>query len=819
MKLTLGENNVLLRDDRLMKEYGINEESFISMSRSSSANINASGDNDFKEDESSVASSQEVDKEIQIYTAFLSNNTPGCLLTVDHNTTVEGLKALIMSKYPEYTAELQRIFLNGTNLKDDDTLRHYNIDDGHNLFVMLKDSEPDLIPDVPGRMLLYVSYEGSIHTIYTDKNATTKELKALVWEKTNVIPAYQRLNFNGEDLASPAQRLSDCLGVGITAESLIYLFRRREGEHEPGYSLEMTPGMNPDLSMIQNGGNPEDTMTIYLMNTADDSDVGMPHTVKKDAPLREMFHEYASRRGMSRAGLEFHYEDYGDLTPDCELSAEALGIENGKTIMVVSPPSMPVMPQSVSHEIDLTFTGEGTAITLILGLGLGSNSGDVTARIIKDTTSLGLLFGMFAEKQGVEGNELLYLHNGKYYSDKSDKTAAECGMEDGDVITVLRRSRVEQKARAAIAKFIKSRVRLRRSQRIVAEERRARKVVDDFVWSYITSKRRQKLKDSATRVQKVIRGYEARKIHGQEVETILSEFRRFTSVWKPAVKLAAELASASPQSLSGWAFVRDGFNMKKTEEFDEDGNLAETDEKLNKALAGALAESHNDSEDDTTDEEVDSDEDDKPENNKMMGTNNEIPKIDWSQFQVTHHVCRFLKRGDKAYREIFVKKMKQLAKGERSHKLQKPLQGCQSVIYETYLENKSGWRILWTEEGAQLVIWFVTQHKNVSRLSKLIDDAKNRAARQQIPASLISEMENGDASSQEEKMQVKLDPIGNVPLKLYDIDDVDEIIDESWTPQMHLTQEERNVVEAKGTILLLGRSVYNFNRLLISTAL
>ena len=37
--------------------------------------------------------------------------------------------------------------------------------------------------------------------------------------------------------------------------------------------------------------------------------------------------------------------------------------------------------------------------------------------------------------------------------------------------------------------------------------------------------------------------------------------------------------------------------------------------------------------------------------------------------------------------------------------------------------------------------------------------------------------------------------------------DVDDIIDESWTPQMHLTQEERNVVEAKGTILLLGRSV------------
>jgi len=45
-------------------------------------------------------------------------------------------------------------------------------------------------------------------------------------------------------------------------------------------------------------------------------------------------------------------------------------------------------------------------------------------------------------------------------------------------------------------------------------------------------------------------------------------------------------------------------------------------------------------------------------------------------------------------------------------------------------------------------------------------------------------------------------------LKLYDVsfDNLNDITKKSWTPQMHLTEEERKVVEAKGTVLLLGRS-------------
>lgn len=44
--------------------------------------------------------------------------------------------------------------------------------------------------------------------------------------------------------------------------------------------------------------------------------------------------------------------------------------------------------------------------------------------------------------------------------------------------------------------------------------------------------------------------------------------------------------------------------------------------------------------------------------------------------------------------------------------------------------------------------------------------------------------------------------------KLYDVnfENIDDIATTSWTPQMSLTDEELKVVEAKGTVLLLGRS-------------
>ena len=76
-----------------------------------------------------------------------------------------------------------------------------------------------------------------------------------------------------------------------------------------------------------------------------------------------------------------------------------------------------------------------------------------------------------------------------------------------------------------------------------------------------------------------------------------------------------------------------------------------------------------------------------------------------------------------------------------------------------------------------------------------------------MPQNLIDQL-NANASTTCAKREVLLDALGNVPLKLYDVnfDNIDDIATSSWTPQMSLTDEERKVVEAKGTVLLLGRS-------------
>lgn len=78
-----------------------------------------------------------------------------------------------------------------------------------------------------------------------------------------------------------------------------------------------------------------------------------------------------------------------------------------------------------------------------------------------------------------------------------------------------------------------------------------------------------------------------------------------------------------------------------------------------------------------------------------------------------------------------------------------------------------------------------------------------------MPQSLVDELNDEFHCGQTSvKREVLLDALGNVPLKLYDVnfDNIEDISSSSWTPQMSLTDEERKVVEAKGTVLLLGRS-------------
>ena len=662
--------DVELENEALIKHYNINSESFIRMQISSDDSPSADDNIEI------------VAEDMKIYIGFLSGNKPGYSLEINPASTIEDLKALVMSKSSEYEPSRQRVFMNGRNLRDDKTLHHYNVEDNANLLVMLK--EPDLIPsNVEGCMLLYVSYENKIHTIcITEDNATIRHVKKLVWEKTDILPAFQRLNFHGEDLESPDKRVS-----AYENESLLYLFKRNERYPEEGYSV-LPPHENPDLVLAayERGGNQNqanDTVILNLMMPiSGDGDIPTSLEIKKDVPLRQVFHTYSMQKmGMPASSLQFLHQEYGDLTGNCELSAEELGIESGSTLMVV--PNIQDMQEPLaaaqnsvhSNDIDLTpFSDPGTKISVTLRF----DNQLVEAAIIKETTPLSLLFSFAAEEFDVSpNNSLMYRCNGKLYRNNIDKTAAQCGIENGYKFRAILQTDVETEAKATISKFFDARIAQRK---FAAERHRARNMICDFILGSIASKNWQKLRNKTKLIQKVVRGYSARKIYGDMVQARLAEYRQFSSVWKQTASAAAALVSAPPQGLTGWALERNNMNLKRTEDIDEDGNLAETDNKLNKALAGALEETYDS--DELADDEVLSDQRNiASENNLIDAQDDKMSNIDWSQFQVTHHVCKFLKNGDAKYREIFVKKMKQLGRGERSHKLQKPLQGCKAVIY------------------------------------------------------------------------------------------------------------------------------------------
>jgi hypothetical protein len=168
--------------------------------------------------------------------------------------------------------------------------------------------------------------------------------------------------------------------------------------------------------------------------------------------------------------------------------------------------------------------------------------------------------------------------------------------------------------------------------------------------------------------------------------------------------------------------------------------------------------------------------------------------------------------------------------------MQKNLKGSHSRIYETYLENKSGHRIIWTPDENDhdgLLIWYVVAHKKVinnrtqswlswyciylravvvvpkkvSRYMDLIDDAANRSARPVTLASDLPEIAREAAvaavtrAENSDTGHILLDPKGDIPLKLYELDynEIDKLKVRSWRPSLHLTPKEREIVETQGT--------------------
>jgi len=159
---------------------------------------------------------------------------------------------------------------------------------------------------------------------------------------------------------------------------------------------------------------------------------------------------------------------------------------------------------------------------------------------------------------------------------------------------------------------------------------------------------------------------------------------------------------------------------------------------------------------------------------------------------------------DQKYRELFHKRINQLANGGQSYCLSKRLKGSRHGAFETKLDK--GQRIIWTQRGKERMIWFICKHDKISRCCELIDLSYDRVLQDEAHEELKFTSEN---SPREDEPEMLANPIANVPLKIHsvDVDDLDRLlVDTNWTPPLKLTSNEEAIVTRKGTVLLLGRS-------------
>jgi hypothetical protein len=176
------------------------------------------------------------------------------------------------------------------------------------------------------------------------------------------------------------------------------------------------------------------------------------------------------------------------------------------------------------------------------------------------------------------------------------------------------------------------------------------------------------------------------------------------------------------------------------------------------------------------------------------------PKV--NRIQLTADALKWLrKQKDEKYRLLFTSRLEQLAQGDRSYCLSKRLKGSSRHVIETKLD--AGQRIIWTQRGNEILVWYVCKHKHISRCLQLVEQSYERVR----AASKFAEEK--DDGGEKVEPEVLINPTANVPLKIHSLP-VSELAhlatEVTWIPPLKLTAQEQSIVTKKGTVLLLGRS-------------
>ena len=395
----------------------------------------------------SIGSESVVFQQMQVYVCFLSQ--PGFFLDVNPHVSVAEMKAMVESKDAKFPMHQLRLFAEGVHLEDHQTLSQCNVEDGENLFAFARE---DPLPE--GAFQVYVQRDGTVHCVDTEPTATIAEVKRRVCRQISeeargaetVLPERQRLSFGGQYLEDASQTLWEC---GISREYRLHLVPESDIGAPAEDDSDARRGTDlPRRSAPTTDG--DDAITVFLLDESQAD--GRPFQMGRETSLRDVFDEYARTVGVPTSRLRFACGEHGALPPDCDFTAGMLGIGDGDIILVSAEPggaAAPFAPAVAAHHallagtaavggaLDLTFGADAEDVITVLVTLLGSRD-TVPATIDRTSTTLGLVFGSFAERcYPDDPATLFYVCDARRFLHDADDTAATAGLVDGDAFYAL----------------------------------------------------------------------------------------------------------------------------------------------------------------------------------------------------------------------------------------------------------------------------------------------------------------------------------------------------------------------------------------------
>ena len=300
------------------------------------------------------------------------------------------------------------------------------------------------------------------------------------------------------------------------------------------------------------------------------------------------------------------------------------------------------------------------------------------------------------------------------------------------------------------------------------------------------------------------------------VDNRLGERQNFLRIWGPVVKVLAHQQAQSPLPPPCWVTLKNSlFDFSRVFECQEDETRQALVEATKSAVACPGSEDTGQGEDGRIfDEEIADDGVEDAEGSTFRAefeTTCDAQSLD--NVMLTAEALRWYKHADPRLSILFLRRLQQLAAGERSRILNKHLVGSKNFsIFETYLDQgRTALRILWTEcretDGLRgILVWYVSKHKHVSKYMVQIDEAAMRLNRQPRSARSLFEGDEEDVMLLDSDT-VLLDPMGSTPLKIHEAD-IRQLASKECLDSLplRLTSAEKAIIEKSGSVLVLGRS-------------